>query len=647
MEFREKCLKNDETLRSIFKINPVQEQAPQRTATIDLVEEDEDEVITLNPNKLYESSDSDSDVEPSSNDVTTVEREQQQLLISIQDKPVADQKSNKPKIVGSIVNKKEIFHCRYCDIAFSDSNSCFNHESCHNQLNPFECRLCDYKTDQHTNLIFHVKETHDTQKPFICHCGKQFMRRSDLRKHAFTHAGIRLFSCNLCTKSFTRNSNLTKHKKVHSEDFKTFSCQICTKSFLSKTDLSRHVEIHMERTSIKYSAPATEQQNLPVHEQMIPAAAQPTINFYNRPQEPAMNFYTENSAFQIDSFNQTRQMHDFSVGGYNANINQPTIHQAAPPFITKNFVCGICNSAYFKKKELDRHVMSIHTNVSFSCLQCSRSFNRKDKLIRHEKSHLLPQFYNCPLCSAVFLRKNMLEIHAKIHEMPNGGQQQQQHDNYEFNQSLPGQQIIGNNGYSMENVQHAPVSENTQQYYQTPMVIDDAQQQEHKPPTPEMANLHPMNLSMDRSSAEPMDLSNDKLEQSKSYIQSEMKAADFDDDEGDGLQIVEDPDRISNDASATEHSTNASAFSDAPVTDQKFPQYQPAPLIPILPIKTEEPITISDNETPELKINDNELKGNDEVQFPMIGATRITTPIELAHIEPLRDLPSEILQHND
>jgi hypothetical protein len=239
----------------------------------------------------------------------------------------------------------------------------------------------------------------------------------------------------------------------------------------------------------------------------------------------------------------------------------------------------------------------------------------------------------------------MLEIHAKIHEIPNGDQQQQQHNDYEFNQPLPGQQLRGNNGYSMDNVTTSLDSTQQQQpYYQPPMLIDDDAAAEEKPPTTEMANLHPMNLSIDRSWTEPMDLSNDKLEQSKSYIHTEVKMADSDDDEGGGLQIVEDSDRTIH-IEPSSAATNLNAVEE--MEEQKFSQmtqFQPASLIPLLPIKIEEPLMLSDQEAPELKINDNELKINDQMQFPLIGASRMATSIEL---DSLRDLPSEIFQQND
>lgn len=203
-DFRDKCLKNDEKLRLIFKVNESAEEAnaeslvvPEPTAEPELMEDEEEEVITLNPNKLYESSDE--------SDVETIDQQPVES-VQIQARPTS------PTIPSSDViiqpqqppleaNKKEIYHCRYCDVVFSDAFGCQNHErSNHDQNFPYECIICSFKTDQHPTLIFHIKQTHNLDKPFLCtQCSKSYNRRSDLRKHTFAHAG-ELCSLKVCKK---------------------------------------------------------------------------------------------------------------------------------------------------------------------------------------------------------------------------------------------------------------------------------------------------------------------------------------------------------------------------------------------------------------------------------------------------------------
>jgi hypothetical protein len=186
-EFREKCLKNDEKLRLIFKvearIEEPQEQAFEVLVEVEPVEEEEEEVITLNPNKLYESSD-ESDDETESQ--TVVEHHQVQATLETNNNNISTSPARAVKVAN-----KEIYHCRYCDIVFSDNLTCSNHEqSNHNPQNPYQCVACQFGSDQHAILITHIKNSHSFEKPYLCsQCTKSFARRADLRKHSFVHSG--------------------------------------------------------------------------------------------------------------------------------------------------------------------------------------------------------------------------------------------------------------------------------------------------------------------------------------------------------------------------------------------------------------------------------------------------------------------------
>lgn len=644
MDFRDKCLMNDEKLRLIFKIEPEEPQplvpdpVPEVVLEADPVEEEEEEVITLNPNKLYESSD-DSEAEIVDTQIVLDTHPVQTTLVT-------NNTSAAPKTVSD-VSKKEIYHCQFCDVVFSDSFACSAHEQkSHDPLHPFECAACSFKIDQHSSLILHIKQTHNMEKPYLCtQCSKSFIRRSDLRKHTFVHAGIRLYSCDICKKSFTRNTNLTKHKRTHSEKSKTWKCKLCPRAYYTNSELSRHLEVHMDRKALncKYCNQAFLRRDLlELHkkthfvnqtviktEASVPApppavnSAQPQpIVFYNQQPELAaahqpapMNFYTENVSYNMYQSNggalqSIQPKNDYPIMNQlltgmnmNQNILQPV----------KNYVCGICSNAFFKKKELDRHVITIHTTVKqFKCESCSKTFNRKDKLLRHEKVHSMPPpVFNCSLCPAVFLRKQMLDFHSKIHQIGNGEQ---------IENLLASLQpvVSGSNGYTMNNAsQSVPMHpEPTQQMMpelMQPLISEQA------------ALIHPMNLSVNKSEDEPMNLSNDKVVQPIPVIKvepSSLMAVDSD-DEGDGLQIVEEPTVIKKSPSLmnlfNSVSTMVAATTEVSFTDQKC-----EPIIDDVKPKLEEPV-----------------KTVDEVSFSM--TSRIA---ELNKIEPLRDLPMEILNND-
>lgn len=622
MDFRDKCLKNDEKLRLIFKIPEPEaliEELPSepiietQMEVEPIEEEEEEEVITLNPNKLYESSDDSENDHSENTKVAEIQQVQATIASNNNNNNMSSEAALKP-INDS--NKREIFHCQFCDVVFPDSISCTTHEQkSHDPVQPYDCLACSFKTDQHSTLIHHIKQTHNFEKPFYCHqCSKTFIRRSDLRKHTFVHSGIRLFSCDICKKSFTRNTNLTKHKRTHSDKFKSWKCTLCPKAYYTNSELSRHVAIHMDRKALvcKFCNQAfmrrdllelhqkTHLENSPASqgESQMSLQVQPIV-FYNQPTEQQqmipqhhapMNFYTENMSLNMSPTNggtsfpviqpkkeypiMNQLLSDIGLNSFNQNMVLPV----------KNFICGICSNAFAKKKDHDRHVMTVHTTVKqFKCEKCPKLFNRKDKLLRHEKLHLTQgNVFNCALCPAVFLRKQMLELHSKIHQMGNGGQQPV---------------VTKSNGF------------NSAQHIMTD--IDEVV----APDSP--ATLYPMNLSLHNSFNEPMNLSsNDRHEQFSPVLKQEPTVTVDSDDEESGLQIVEEP-----------------QIKKSPSLQNIF---KPELLETTSDLSSDRPNATTE---PDVKPSfDAHVTSMNELSFAM--TSRIA---ELDKLEPSRDLPMEIL----
>lgn len=648
MDFRDRCLKNDEKLRLIFKINASADEAPEPEVVseismeAEIVEEEEDEVITLNPNKLYESSDESENETQEEQRVLEPHQVQTSLVTSINNNQAP---KAYPIKVGS--DRKEIFHCRYCDIVFSDSLSCTGHEQfSHDKTKPYECVACSFKTDQHPTLIFHIKQTHQLDKPFLCtQCTKSFIRRSDLRKHTFVHSGesvvssrpllfisneyfvlgIRLFSCEVCSKSFTRNTNLTKHKRTHSENFKAWKCTECQKAFYSKTDLVRHTETHTDRKPLNcrhcnlvFNRKDQLEAHQKKHFETIPSqhVEPPPVNpiqqqpivFYNQP-APAptpMNFYTENRYPVDPSTSNPLQL-------LQPKKEYPIMNQLLTGMgmlqPVKNFICGTCSKAFAKKKELDRHVISVHTAVKqFGCGSCPKTFSRKDKLLNHEKTHVLNAIFNCSLCPAVFIRKEMLDMHVKVHQLGNGETQ------ISF---MPGFRATSSesNGFAI-----------------TSMAMNsmEVSQLESFPPMPDIlkaptANNFPINLSMSgRTFNEPMNLSsgNHRMEASEpnvNFEQSTKMSHDSDEDTS-GLQIVDEPQAFKTSV-PTKIFNNLEVTPAAPAFIPNYDNYGGQPMIPG---------------------HDETIKNVEEITFSM--TSRLADLDK--QLEPLRDLPMEILNND-
>jgi Zinc finger, C2H2 type len=612
IEFRDKVIVNDTKLKSILSVNEVSTAMNEDTAC----QYEDNEIVKLDPNKIYESDD---------------ESEINETVTPLEVAPKEDKKIDKKVPVQRVNNdsaqqkKKEVYHCKYCDIVFSDSTSCILHENVnHDQQFPYECNICPSKFNQHPALIIHIKTIHGTDKPYYCVvCQKTFLRRSDLRKHVFVHAGIRLFTCNICTKSFTRKTNLAKHKKSHDEVQKNFKCSLCPKAYASNAELSRHMAIHMNLNTLncKFCNQVfdyTQRQELEIHQKSHIAVppkvpVQPSAMLFNQnsnmqqysvPNPAPMNFYTENPEvtktieYPIMAQPNLQKLYkcDKCIEQF-PTMQQLQTHQTL--YHSKNFTCGVCNNAYYKKKELDRHILSTHTDVKYNCSKCTKSFSRKDKLLRHEKIHLIPSFFNCPLCPAVFIRKHLLDLHAKIHELPNS------------NPKLPSNSLV------IMDLPQQPMSNSLL----SPIVMSESFLNQMQPMkqlpeliplkmTEQPAILYPMNLSLNQQLNEPMDLSNDKQCYDEGVTITKIEAPkiviDSDDDD---LKIIH-VEGLNNGTSSQDFSTKTDNLS---ITTQMQ------------------------------HLDKLEAAKIEEMAFRM--SSRLVT--DLDKLEPSKDLPIEILQSPD
>ena len=86
-------------------------------------------------------------------------------------------------------------------------------------------------------------------------------------------------------------------------------------------------------------------------------------------------------------------------------------------------VCETCETIFSSKKELIRHVRSVHYLQKVLCTQCGKQFSRKSDLARHNKiGHEVQggQNYICGVCNTNFNRKDNLERHKEASLLTGG-----------------------------------------------------------------------------------------------------------------------------------------------------------------------------------------------------------------------------------
>jgi len=139
-----------------------------------------------------------------------------------------------------------------CRKHFNSKEKLTEHFITHQQQNStdqntvqYTCRICQFKFRSITMLGKHL-ETHTEGNPFKCeHCGKTFVRISELNKH-FQNSSVgegKHFECPKCDQTFPWKCALNYHLKnyVHK---KIFECEHCPKSFYLKIELDGHLKYH-------------------------------------------------------------------------------------------------------------------------------------------------------------------------------------------------------------------------------------------------------------------------------------------------------------------------------------------------------------------------------------------------------------------
>lgn len=63
----------------------------------------------------------------------------------------------------------------------------------------FVCEICNAALKRKDHLTRH-KQSHNPDRPYLCHCLKAFKRKEQLSLHAVIHSGNKKHSCSDCGK---------------------------------------------------------------------------------------------------------------------------------------------------------------------------------------------------------------------------------------------------------------------------------------------------------------------------------------------------------------------------------------------------------------------------------------------------------------
>ncbi len=81
------------------------------------------------------------------------------------------------------------------------------------------------------------------------HCYAVLKNKTGLNSHLLTHAGIKEFSCSICSRQFSQKAGLDIHMRRIHLDIKPHKCNYCSLTFATPSELKLHRGTHDNPTS--------------------------------------------------------------------------------------------------------------------------------------------------------------------------------------------------------------------------------------------------------------------------------------------------------------------------------------------------------------------------------------------------------------
>jgi len=278
-------------------------------------------------------------------------------------------------------DKPRPYLCTVCDKWFKTKEYLTIHRKSHNHENFYPCTQCEKRFSTRSARSRHMNI--HTEKYMCTECGRCCLNTNDLAMHARSHSREKPIECSVCGKRFTRPSCLLVHSRIHGRE-KLYKCYVCDKAFSQCSNLHNHLRVHISREQYKY-LPCNKSLSRSSTLHQDKCCAQSNKRPYKCPRCEIV-FYG----------NGPKKLKRHLLTSHNEG---------------KWFTCDIC-----QKKVTERYILRAHMKrheglKPYLCSECPKRFCTARELTYHQTVHSEARQFSCSLCFRMYKRKKDAERH--------------------------------------------------------------------------------------------------------------------------------------------------------------------------------------------------------------------------------------------
>ena len=271
----------------------------------------------------------------------------------------------------------------------------------------FECTECEYKAFRKTNLIRHIKSTHNMQRLQCNFCPANFIDSCTLKRHVKTAHERGMYECEHCDFKSTREHSLKEHTNVVHFNVR-FICEVCQHQATSRRGLRRHMKSKHDAPLETLEKQVEELSQVKSKTEGLTEGVKVTLegqNFtFSAVTEPSSDQeFLVSEDLDIDNSeeiveNETKEAVEdgdqTAVPQSSVVINDDSLNTD----VAVIYKCDQCSYNNKRKAKVNDHIKCVHQGVRFACdaVDCSYTATSKFNLKRHVQTVHEGIVFMCP-----------------------------------------------------------------------------------------------------------------------------------------------------------------------------------------------------------------------------------------------------------